>query len=477
MSKQSRRDFLKTSAAGAVGIAAAGGVLNSSLAKTTVGGWTAGLKINPDINNLRVVYVKDSTMATGDYVNFDTSNTRTDKVKIKANMDKMALALARPKGADAADATAAWKMIFRKPDAKIWDNVTAAIKVNTIGNYHPSKAVVAAIIEGLKAAGVGVKDAKKIVIYDATQNGAVNGLYASLKTDYGVETSGGGGTFKTNIGIDATNVVKDVDILVSCAVCKNHGDGDWGGFTMASKNHIGTVRFGCNNGGPKMTFGELMNITKCDAIIGNPSATVPARQQLAVIDCIWGSTEGGYIGNPNCSPRILVMGTLAGAVDYLTVHKVRKVAPVNASHNDGKVKEYLTTFGYTSDDADKLLTVDGTTSEDGRGWVDAATYTPVATIGSRATLQGNSRAIELSLRGSGLRSSSIRLDLGQHERVSSIEIHDMSGRLVRSLKVASGQNDQLVWDGANSRGRMVTSGTYIATVNGNGASGKLTVAR
>jgi hypothetical protein len=463
MPKQSRRDFLKTSAAGAVGIVAASAVLKPSTAATA--GWSDGLQVNPAISNLRVVYAKDSKMTSGDYGSFNTANTRTDKALIKKNMDKMAIALAQTEGPTPGDATDAWKKIFRKPTAKSWDDVTAAIKVNTIGQYYPSKAVVAAIIAGLQAAGVGVKDPKKITIYDATQ-GKCNGLYGDL----GVATSQGGGTFNTNIGLPATNVIKDVDILVSCAVCKHHGDGRWGGATLTSKNHIGSVKFNCAN-----DFNQLLNIFKCDAIYGTPSATVPPRQQLCVVDGIWASRDSGWDGGPQCTPGILVMGTLSGAVDYLTVHKVRKVAPVNANNDDGLVKQHLTTFGYSSSDADALLTA-VPTATDGRGWVNATDYI-VGTIGSPVARQANGSAIELRLSGSGLQSSSVRLSLAQQERVSSVEIRDMRGKLVRSLKVAPGHIDQLVWDGANSRGKTVTSGTYIATVNGNGASGKLTVNR
>ena len=61
MSKQNRRDFIKTSLAGTTGAIIAGSGINKAFAKKS-GGWYPGAKANENIDNLRVVYIEDSSM-------------------------------------------------------------------------------------------------------------------------------------------------------------------------------------------------------------------------------------------------------------------------------------------------------------------------------------------------------------------------------------------------------------------------------
>jgi hypothetical protein len=127
-----RRNFLKSSAAGAAGILVTGSRVREAQAQASVWPATGVLQINPAIDNCRVVYVKDQAMVKrANYGNFSDANKNAiDHVRVKANVERMACALARQ-----TTPAAAWPVIFRKPPTKNWNQVLVAIKVNAVGNY------------------------------------------------------------------------------------------------------------------------------------------------------------------------------------------------------------------------------------------------------------------------------------------------------------------------------------------------------
>jgi hypothetical protein len=110
----SRRNFLKTSVAGAAG-AIVGGISVKNASASSGGAWVDGMQIHPTINNLRVVCAYDQALSTAD----GSSNNAL----VEQYLDKMAIALAqKPTAAEA------WATILRKPANKAWSDVVVGIK-------------------------------------------------------------------------------------------------------------------------------------------------------------------------------------------------------------------------------------------------------------------------------------------------------------------------------------------------------------
>jgi hypothetical protein len=180
--------------------------------------------------------------------------------------------------------------------------------------------------------------------------------------------------------VDCLNDLADgtVDILVNIAVNKGHYQA--GDVTLCQKNHIGSLKFFCPGKTAAMGMGfytsgsasDLIALNKTKAIIGGN----PVHQQLCIVDSIYAMTNGP-VGVPNRQPNTLIMGTFAGAVDYLTYYKVR-VPMMNAisSHIDD-INTFITGYGYSIAEEDDLINL-APESNGGRGWINASTYVPGA---------------------------------------------------------------------------------------------------
>ncbi len=444
MSKQNRRDFLKTSLAGTTGAIIAGSGVNKAFAKKS-GGWYPGAKANENIDNLRVVYAEDSSMTTGDWSsNFSTCNGRVDDDKVITNINTMACALANN-----ADSEAAWKTIFQKPDSKEWDQVNAAIKVNGLGSVHPSWATLEALCEGLKTAGVS---ASNITVFDAC-SGCTSLYNGNLPTDVNCTN---GSSFPVNIPNwgTATNVIQNADIIVNCAVCKGHSSGV-GRFTMTMKNHLGTAK-PHHASSPS----QLVTINKSEAIFGTPGTGVPAKSQLAFIDCLW-TADPGPSNGADRTTNILVMGVLNAAVDYCTAHKVRDEI-CDYSISESNTKSLLTAFE-DENDVDELLTFDPNTDPQGRGWLDIADWNPVAINPQKKIHNQAGTLVEFSIMGA----VATKLTLKKGDILSSLFISDLKGRRIHSMPVKKGQNSvRINWNGRTGNNGKMKPGTYVVTIQG-----------
>jgi hypothetical protein len=377
-SRKSRRDFFKASAGGAAGVWVAS---RAGTAKAQASGspWpaTGYMQINPDIDNCRVAYITDTSMLTRTtYNNFTDANTNAiDHAKVKANLDKVACALARK--ASPADA---WATIFRKPTAKSWSQVKVAIKVNACGYYKPSVAAVAKFCEALNALGVPYPN---ITVFDggAASGSACPNEYPPFQTSgklpAGVVFISRGDTYPVSIDGWATNsvtVVRDADIFIDAAVNKGHDrKAQFSGVTMTLKNHVGTINFSHPGDDPGVY--KLCAYHKHEAILGMPTADIPPKQQLCFVDSLWAARPGDWVGGVDSGAQLqtLVMGTLAGVVDYFTTNKVR-IRKYN-DWNVTRVNEFVEGFGYTAAERAALDTMDPNADSKGRGFVDAATYT------------------------------------------------------------------------------------------------------
>ena len=170
-----------------------------------------------------------------------------------------------------------------------------------------------------------------------------------------------------------------VDILVNIAVNKSH-NAYAGGMTLCLKNHFGTFQPD-HTPNDNAVPGNYIAMNKSAAILGG----TPVRQQLCIVDALWGDSSAA--GDPNNTPNTrvdrLIMGTFAGAVDYLTVTKVqlaivKSPCPLSAVYN-----QFLTAFNYTL--TDPTLT-----------WVE---FAPVATLPEHASGGVNPSTLEVRLAG------------------------------------------------------------------------------
>ncbi len=338
---------------------------------------------------------------------------------------------------------------------------------------------------------------------------AVSGTYNGLSKYPGVISNGtgsmGGGTTSVAVPMAGnqtcpTNLANGtIDILVNIAVNKGHnspyqnhtGQGNTGGCTLCHKNHFGTFPICHNNGAYSTTAvpvtpADITTYSNGDysVFINMSSAIVggtPVRQQLCIVDSIWADNNNypDATSGPTLMPARLVMGTFAGAVDYLTCINIKNstasqtiggytyscggpdanldlVAGGPAASSSfpatGQVPRFLTLYGYLTTDPDLK-------------WVaitPASVYTPSGVLPG-ASSGGQPHTLEVRLAGGA---AMARFELPQSTAGAlEIRMFDIRGRSVRKMFVELREGHTSVsWDGKNDRGRTVAPGTYEVRV-------------
>jgi hypothetical protein len=352
------------------------------------------MQINPSVDNLRVAYIKRPGMVTrpkygsGDFVErFRDANMNALNHKlIKESLDKLARGLTRK-----ASTEEAWRTIFRKPGSKSWAETRMAMKVNANGYFNPCWSALAKFCEVLKSFGMRYSN---MTIYDA--GGASD---QDVLPKYGFFRDRGDlppvnleglnmSTYSTEDPegriVKSLTVVRDADILINASIHKGHDRfTQFSGVTMALKNHVGTISREDNN--EFRHFGvdtvpgviRLCGYSKMATILGNPSATVPVKQQLCFVDSTFVGQPGDWKGEVRDGDVLntLVMGTFAGATDYLITKKLRPFAdgtyPGYNDFNVPRVDEFLTAFNYSKGDLEALDAMNPRTDPRGRGWANA----------------------------------------------------------------------------------------------------------
>jgi hypothetical protein len=459
---ESRRDFLKKSAVGATGLVAASSGINKVFAQDK----SKGAIINPNINNLRVVYIEDTAMLQdGASTAFGTFTAASAKVKadvVKTNMDKMACALANE-----ADAAKAWGIIFQKPTSKAWADVLIAIKPNcaaggTTGqNYpHASIPIINTVCNALIALGA---KAANMTIYD-TNGFSVNPstLYPAASMVSGIKFQGPATReYPVPVMSSISPAAAAADIIIDIASCKGHA-ASIGSTTLTMKNHLGTV------GGHATTAKQIVDIHNSTAVLGSPvSGSVPPKQQLAIVDCLW-TAKSGPTSAPDKSPCMIVMGTLCPAVDCFTAIKVRGEKLNYHTAADRAVQiTYLTLYGYnaTTDVEPLLKTPTPPPDAQGRGWIDAKTWTPTG-IQNNSSNGVKLTIVKFSLIGSAFKPITKSISLKQGENVNNVSIIDIKGREIQNLDFNERNKTSLSWDARNKQGRIVSAGTYVLKLSG-----------
>jgi hypothetical protein len=444
----SRRSFLKTSAAGAAGMIA-GSVLPKAVSAAgaainppgTRNAWVDGMQVNPDIDNLRMVLVKD----TANMLWQTATPTQT-----WADLDTAAMVLARK--TTAADA---WATIFRKPATKQWADVKVGMKAWTT---LPS--IMTKIVDVLHGFGVpytsfytwGSDTANNQYWTGAVCQGPQAGVHNVKGTDMGgvkrinVSVSASDGSGKVNAKqIDTFGYLADgfFDIIVNFADDRMHPE-DIGHATLCMKNHYGS--FCCNvdysrygvlhQGGPM--YAAMLDVNKLDMCYGG----TPIRQQLCII------MAANLQGND-----YIAMGTFAPALDYTYIKKIRIALGEDtiANAKQTTLDQFANFYGYTPAQFAALNFIDWKAD-------------PTAASPAHAPVQ--QARMQISISNPAFRPTAIELDLPGHGIGNmSVAIHDQQGRLIRSL---NHDGNAIVWNGLSSSGARVPAGSYIVKVSGSG---------
>ena len=450
----------------AAGLAAASAGVQKVFSRAT--GFTAGMQINPDIDNLRVVACRDPLMENSSPLKWDTvtQNSVVNAAKVSDVMDAMARALAQK-----TDTQAAWATILKKPDAKTWQNVQAAIKVNCSGldlttGLHPRAAVIDKVCRVLNGFGVPFSS---IVIYDTTDDAVANfSRFKGTLLPADVVVSKGGSTFPVTVmgeALKCTTLIQNVDVLVNIGVNKPH-IATWVGLTMNCKNHVGTVNRALPTGkNCPQNLTQLFEINKHEAIIGTPSTGVPCRQQLCIIDSLWSSPVGDWSAIPTTALYYLVMGTFGPAVDYLTTRKIRIELMKCTTHPDADLNRFITDFGYS--DADRQsLTALAPDKNSGRGWVEVLTSHTID--GGRSSFLSNTGSCEFVLDTGREKRRVMDISFPAWDRVITASIHSADGRVIRSLDISDTR--RFFWDGIAHDGHRTGPGHYYLHLTGAGTA-------
>lgn len=476
MDSPTRRDFLKSSVAGAAGLAVGSKAHPANAAK---GAWQPGTNVNPSIDNLRAVVCHDESMIGSDNgtipTDFDEQNAAVDTQKVHENMDRMAMALAR-KGT----AAEAWGTIFQEP-AKGWAQSRAAIKVNCIASHFLVRlAVVDKVCRELIDLGI---EPGNITIYDADHkaygkyasyvgNGLPDNVHVQTNAEAGMRDDMAYGSYSwscTNLLYKNNGGTPEYpsDILVNCAINKGHSQNNKGGFTLTMKNHVGSMKFSCPS------LNEMIAMNMSDAILGG----TPTRQQLCIVDSIW-AMKDGPTGNHLVSNHRLAMSTFGPVLDYLVATRIREPVDImdmnnypNSSYhiNHEALDTILESFGYDPS-SEEIRNLD---------FVDAADYVQ-ARRSLGASPRGSSLTVEFRPAGGAYRMSRTTIRLPSLSTTPRITITDPKGRVVRRQVAGSAGAGAttLSWDGRDERGRQVGAGTYLVTCReAPGVVGRLTVRR
>ena len=476
---ESRRNFLKSSAAATAGIAILGPAARKAAAAdipTQVVNLST-TPINQSIDNLRVAYITDPAMVrsstwsgptTGwDHFNDPTNATGVDYDLVKTNMDKLACTLANK--AYPTGITDAWSTIFKLPAGKTWATAKAAFKVNGFTNDHPSVPIVKRVCDVLIGFGM---PAANITMLDAGPYGSYIGTGAK-QIPAGVVRSDARGTslsFPDGKKFTAADAIATADIFLSIAVNKGHDGYAWAsGVTMSQKNHYWTF----NNWGHTV-FEDIAKVNSSDYLLGKIPGSYPAKQQLCIVDSLWLGNNGsweGFVTSGN-NANTIAMATFAGALDYVSTMKIRatKFHATTVSDsgvsgwNQSIVDKFLTGYGYSLATASASLMA-AKTAGAGPGTVDVNNFTPDASgVSNKSAHQVQAGTVQIDVAGSGVKPMHTSLNFARGETVQSAEIYNVMGRKVRTL-AASGQS-HIIWDGKTEGGNLAKAGNYIFKVIG-----------
>ncbi|MBN1129231.1 MAG: hypothetical protein JXA71_09610 [Chitinispirillaceae bacterium] len=417
------------------------------LASRLTAGWRNDLRINPLIDNVKVVYCCDSAMVEHKIANdFAHQNEGVNNTLIAANMDEIAKRLTNQ-----SSPAAAWQVIFRKPSAKQWNQVSAAIKVSCANTLNmPRVAIVNKVCTELINQGVA---AGNITIYDTRYNasgagkygdslgnpipGLPSGIAVSTATLAGPNVPVGNGSMPCSPVIareDGGAIVYLADILVNIAA--NNGSNATGSeLDLCMNNHAGTLKLSAP------TPDELIDMNQSEAVIGEETADVPCRQQLCIIDSLWATaSDTGPSTFVDCR---IVMGMLPPIVDILTAEFVRKPQRLmNTPYDTTVTAAWLSRFGFPTIDP--------------QWWIE---YKPsTGTRRQHRVSVAGATVITVALGPPG-NAHAVRLFMPANNAPVTIDVLTLNGRRVRRLSLAATRNQSITVAWQNL-GKRLGAGSY-----------------
>ncbi|OGP67203.1 MAG: hypothetical protein A2W27_09485 [Deltaproteobacteria bacterium RBG_16_44_11] len=353
MDKITRRSFIKKTAVATAGIS----VFPMIFIPKARAHWAPKTMVHPNVNNLRVVGITDSSMTKSAKAIPQTWADQEKLVNTKAvgeNIDKLACGLVDTRNPDEA-----WRTIFIKPPRKSWSDTVVAIKTNCISVQHTRSAVMAKTCHVLTDI-IGIKSSN-IHIYDACHGHSMIGTpFSGLPEGVKIENVWEGSTVTTPVpppwdggkSLCAKQLVTDfVDILVNISMCKGHMMTHLGGFTMAMKNHFGSFEPVWGHQ-PYTGLNYLIAINKTPEILGKmddkTGKVLYPRQQLCLVDALWASETGPDWG-PTHQPNFLAMGVFSPVVDYVLATEFRG-KKMGWEPNKEATRRMLSDFGYSASD-------------------------------------------------------------------------------------------------------------------------------
>jgi hypothetical protein len=462
---ENRRAFLKASAASAATLAAAGLFPRAVSAKQ--GAWTGPkMPINGKIDNLRVVSCKDPKMLTNPKTvnSFKDIDANVNAQAVFANLDAMAIELAKSAALPNPTAAQAWSTIFQRPEKHEFKDAIVAIKVNTNNAFViPCTAILNKLALELHNVGVPYGN---IIVYDGCTSALAKYVYTGSTINPEIKVSDGNSLlhasapndvqiqapvpapYKTTGGTelctpDVANGV--VDILINVGTNKGNG-ALFGEVSLSMKNHYGTFK-------PVHEYNFLIGISKSDAILGG----TPPRQQLAIIDSLTSVSvmdPTGPIDVADKWPKRLVMGTFSPAVDYLTVKKVRREEMGIKALPNSFADDFLIQFGYSAQEREAMQMIE----------------VPPGSTKASYPAKGEpvTDAVSFHVNGNNVRSTVVAVSFPSSENIERVTVFQMNGRLVRTIPVSNKfTNSRIIgWDGKTNTGADVNAGSYVVLVTG-----------
>jgi len=320
-SERTRREFLAQVTAAATGAALTGvGALGCSREPRAAGE-------QKDSHPARVVIARDEALTSG-----EMGEQRDLLCKLlDASMQRLT---------GAADATAAWRNVF-KPKQRV------GIKVNTLG-LTTQPAVVDAVVTGLRQGGV---PADKILIWDRFDVELVRAGFKLNKSGSGVQCYGtdaeryGGSGYQQQvessgqIGSCFSRIVAEqVDVLISVPVLKDH---NLAGVSLGMKNFFGAIH------NP-----NKYHENNCDPYVADVVSHryIRPKWRLTVCDATHAQYNAGPGKHPGFAWRFggLIVSTDVVAADAVAAHLLeqqRRAKGLKSLAEEGRPAKHIRTAG------------------------------------------------------------------------------------------------------------------------------------
>ncbi len=387
-----------------------------------------------NLNKSTVVIVKDETVLSSNRI-----DQHVVQVMVEAAIKRLT---------NIQDIGEAWKSLF--PGIK--QSSVISIKINCINRLLSSHPEVAYSISNslikMNVEGNPFPE-NNIIIWDRTNSELRNAGYTINTGSTGVRCFG---TNQSGIGYSSnqfsvagssqkiSRILTDMsDYMINLSVLKNHNES---GITASMKNHYGT----CNNPGN-------LHGSYCDPYIPALNNLDPIRnkQVITICDAIYAIISGGPSGNPQVTPKSIMMSKDPVAHDYIAAQVLKDTGckTVNYATHIATAARAPYNLGTNDPNQIDLIEIENPTNgidtipDDNRVPDDFQIFPNYP----------NPFNAETTLAYQLYKPARVRLD-----------IYNIQGELARRL-IDTHQSKgyyRIPWDGNNSKGIPVPSGTYFA---------------